>query len=77
MTDTIRIHSVASLEHQHIVGLSEVLIDCVEGGASVSFHAADHARQGRGVLAAHGREPGARRVAAADRHGNHRCYGLR
>jgi GNAT superfamily N-acetyltransferase len=37
MTDTIRIHSVASLEHEQITGLSEVLIDCVEGGASVSF----------------------------------------
>jgi GNAT superfamily N-acetyltransferase len=37
MTDPIRIDSLASLEQQQIEGLSEVLIDCVEGGASVSF----------------------------------------
>jgi GNAT superfamily N-acetyltransferase len=37
MTDTIRIESVASLGEAQIVELSEVLIDCVEGGASVSF----------------------------------------
>ena len=37
MTDTVRIESLASLEQQHIAGLSEVLIDCVEAGASVSF----------------------------------------
>jgi GNAT superfamily N-acetyltransferase len=37
MTDPIRIESVASLGHAQIVELSEVLIDCVEGGASVSF----------------------------------------
>jgi GNAT superfamily N-acetyltransferase len=37
MTDTIRIDSLASLGSAQIAGLSEVLIDCVEGGASVSF----------------------------------------
>jgi GNAT superfamily N-acetyltransferase len=37
MTDAIRIESVASLGQAQIVELSEVLIDCVEGGASVSF----------------------------------------
>jgi GNAT superfamily N-acetyltransferase len=37
MTHAIRIESVASLGEAQIAGLSEVLIDCVEGGASVSF----------------------------------------
>jgi GNAT superfamily N-acetyltransferase len=37
MSDTIRIESVASLGQAQIAELSEVLIDCVEGGASVSF----------------------------------------
>jgi GNAT superfamily N-acetyltransferase len=37
MTDSIRIDSLPSLGEAQIAGLSEVLIDCVEGGASVSF----------------------------------------
>jgi GNAT superfamily N-acetyltransferase len=37
MSGTVRIESLASLDPQQIMGLSEVLIDCVEGGASVSF----------------------------------------
>ncbi len=37
MTDAIRIDSLVSLGQAEIAGLSEVLIDCVEGGASVSF----------------------------------------
>ena len=37
MTGAIRIDSVAALGQAQIEGLSEVLIDCVEGGASVSF----------------------------------------
>ena len=36
---------------REIQGLSDVLIDCVEGGASVSFMLADVARQGGRVLA--------------------------
>jgi GNAT superfamily N-acetyltransferase len=35
--DEIRIRSVPSLGDREIQGLSDVLIDCVEGGASVSF----------------------------------------
>lgn len=37
MTDRIRITSLATLGPEQIEGLSDVLIDCVEGGASVSF----------------------------------------
>jgi len=37
MSDTIRIQSLTSLGAREIEELSEVLIDCVEGGASVSF----------------------------------------
>ena len=37
MTDSIRIDNLSSLGEAQIAGLSEVLIDCVEGGASVSF----------------------------------------
>jgi GNAT superfamily N-acetyltransferase len=37
VTDSIRIDSLPSLGEAQIAGLSEVLIDCVEGGASVSF----------------------------------------
>lgn len=33
----IQIHRVTTLGEREIQGLSEVLIDCVEGGASVSF----------------------------------------
>ena len=36
-TTGIRIRSVQTLGESEIRGLSEVLIDCVEGGASVSF----------------------------------------
>jgi GNAT superfamily N-acetyltransferase len=35
--DAIRIASLDSMGQAQIAGLSEVLIDCVEGGASVSF----------------------------------------
>jgi GNAT superfamily N-acetyltransferase len=37
MTDIVRIESLESLGQAQIAALSEVLIDCVEGGASVSF----------------------------------------
>jgi GNAT superfamily N-acetyltransferase len=37
MRDDCRIRDLASLAERDIVGLSDVLIDCVEGGASVSF----------------------------------------
>ena len=37
MSDAIRIRCLESFGDREIQGLSEVLIDCVEGGASVSF----------------------------------------
>ena len=37
MPDTFRIRPLGSLGEREIHGLSDVLIDCVEGGASVSF----------------------------------------
>jgi GNAT superfamily N-acetyltransferase len=37
MTDGIRIRSVKAFDEREIEGLSDVLIDCVEGGASVNF----------------------------------------
>jgi GNAT superfamily N-acetyltransferase len=37
MPDAIRIRRLESIGDREIQGLSEVLIDCVEGGASVSF----------------------------------------
>jgi GNAT superfamily N-acetyltransferase len=37
MTNTIQIRCLATLGAREIEGLSELLIDCVEGGASVSF----------------------------------------
>jgi len=37
MESTIRVHSLPTLGDREIQGLSDVLIDCVEGGASVSF----------------------------------------
>jgi len=37
MQDTIQIRSLERLSEHEISGLSDVLIDCVEGGASVSF----------------------------------------
>ena len=37
MTDAIRIRRLHSIGEGEIQGLSDVLIDCVEGGASVSF----------------------------------------
>jgi GNAT superfamily N-acetyltransferase len=37
MSDAIRIRSLDRIGEREIAGLSEVLIDCVEGGASVSF----------------------------------------
>jgi GNAT superfamily N-acetyltransferase len=37
MPDEIRIRRLAAIEARDIDGLSDVLIDCVEGGASVSF----------------------------------------
>jgi GNAT superfamily N-acetyltransferase len=35
--DTIRIRSLQTIVDREIQGLSDVLVDCVEGGASVSF----------------------------------------
>jgi GNAT superfamily N-acetyltransferase len=37
VTDAIRIRRLHSIGEREIQGLSDVLIDCVEGGASVSF----------------------------------------
>lgn len=37
MVDAVRIRPVQEVGEREIEGLSEVLIDCVEGGASVSF----------------------------------------
>ena len=37
MTDAIRIRCLQTIGEREIEGLSDVLIDCVEGGASVSF----------------------------------------
>lgn len=37
MPDAIRIRSLPTIGDREIEGLSDVLIDCVEGGASVSF----------------------------------------
>ena len=37
MADGVRIRDLSTLEERDIRGLSDVLIDCVEGGASVSF----------------------------------------
>lgn len=37
MTDVFQIHCLQSIGDREIRGLSEVLIDCVEGGASVGF----------------------------------------
>ena len=37
MTDAIRIRCLQTIAEREIEGLSDVLIDCVEGGASVSF----------------------------------------
>jgi len=37
VADGVRIRDLSTLEERDIRGLSDVLIDCVEGGASVSF----------------------------------------
>jgi GNAT superfamily N-acetyltransferase len=37
MSDAIQIRALSSMDHHELEGLSDVLIDCVEGGASVSF----------------------------------------
>ena len=37
MSDQIRVETLATFGEREIEGLSDVLIDCVEGGASVSF----------------------------------------
>jgi hypothetical protein len=37
MADPLRIRTLKTLDERAIEGLSDVLIDCVEGGASVSF----------------------------------------
>ena len=37
MQDTIQIRCLQTIEDREIQGLSDVLVDCVEGGASVSF----------------------------------------
>jgi GNAT superfamily N-acetyltransferase len=37
MTGGIRVRTLQALGEREILGLSDVLIDCVEGGASVSF----------------------------------------
>jgi hypothetical protein len=37
MTGAIGVRTLQSFEDREIQGLSDVLVDCVEGGASVSF----------------------------------------
>jgi GNAT superfamily N-acetyltransferase len=37
VTDTMRVRTLHTIGERDIQGLSDVLIDCVEGGASVSF----------------------------------------
>ena len=37
MSDAVQIHCLRTIGDHEIEGLSDVLIDCVEGGASVSF----------------------------------------
>jgi GNAT superfamily N-acetyltransferase len=37
MTDAVQVRSLHAIGDREIQGLSDVLIDCVEGGASVSF----------------------------------------
>jgi GNAT superfamily N-acetyltransferase len=37
VSDTIQVRTLAAVSERDIQGLSDVLIDCVEGGASVSF----------------------------------------
>ena len=37
MSSTIQIRTIETPEERELAGLSDVLIDCVEGGASVSF----------------------------------------
>jgi hypothetical protein len=37
MTGAIKVRTLQAFGNREIQGLSEVLIDCVEGGASVSF----------------------------------------
>ncbi len=37
MADTLQIRTLATIGEKELQGLSDVLIDCVEGGASVSF----------------------------------------
>jgi len=37
MSDAVQIHCLHTIGDREIQGLSDVLIDCVEGGASVSF----------------------------------------
>ena len=37
MADEIQIRSLQAISERELEGLSDVLIDCVEGGASVSF----------------------------------------
>ena len=37
MSDAVRIKSLPAIGERELEGLSDVLIDCVEGGASVSF----------------------------------------
>jgi GNAT superfamily N-acetyltransferase len=39
MTDDILIRTLSTIDERTLQGLSDVLIDCVEGGASVSFMA--------------------------------------
>ena len=68
MSDAVRIRRVQTIAEREIEGLSDVLIDCVEGGASVSFmlpmSRAKAEAFWRGTLASAGR--GERVVLAAE-----------
>ena len=70
------IRRLAAVSDAQLQQLAEVLIDCVEGGASVSFMQPLTA-EGAGVLAPRRRGRGARRARAAGRRGRarHRRHG--
>ncbi len=66
MPDAIQIRCLQTIGDREIQGLSDVLIDCLEGGASVSCML-PIPRQSGGVLAQHVPECGARRASGARR----------
>ena len=58
MPDDIQIRCLQTIGDRDIQGLSDVLIDCVEGGVFGQLYVPDDPCQGGGVLAWRGREPG-------------------